>query len=424
MKWPTFQLSDIVRMVGGGTPSTKRAEFWSGGIPWVSPKDMVGREIRDTEDHINEEAVTESATQVVPDGSVLVVVRSGILVRRLPIAIARVPVALNQDMKALVPHDQLIPDFLAYFFEASAESILAQYVKRGATVHSIDIGKLEKLPVPVPAKSEQQRIVEILDQADTLRKKRAEADAKAARVLPALFYKMFGDPATNPMGWPTEGLAELFDVVGGGTPSSSDSSFWQGDIPWVSPKDMKRDVITDTEDHITEEAVANSATRLVKKGSILVVYRSGILAHTFPVAIAGRDLTLNQDMKALTSKGELLNEYLYGWLISARNLTLSCVKKGATVHNVDGGRFLSLRITKPTLDLQKRFAEELSVLLRLKATREAAERQISSLFRVLLCRAFSGDLTAKWREAHMKELLAEMDHQAKLLNLPKEALLC
>ena len=62
----------------------------------------------------------------------------------------------------------------------------------------------------VPSVSEQRRIVEILDQADTLRKKRAEADAKASRILPALFYKMFGDPATNPKGW---AVGTLDDVI-------------------------------------------------------------------------------------------------------------------------------------------------------------------------------------------------------------------
>ncbi|RLA93231.1 MAG: hypothetical protein DRG83_21285 [Deltaproteobacteria bacterium] len=257
--------------------------------------------------------------------------------------------------------------------------------------------------------------MEILDQADALRKKRAEADAKAARILPALFYKMFGDPATNPKGWPTDRLGNLFDMVGGGTPSKSVSEYWAGDIPWVSPKDMKCDVILDTEDHITIDAINNSATKLVKPGSILVVFRSGILAHSFPVAIAGRDLTINQDIKALFSRGEVANEYLYGWLNAASSLALSCVKKGATVHNVDGVRFLDLQVAKPPRPLQEFFAQQLKMVLQQKEKRESSRKQIQKIFSVLLHRAFTGDLTAQWREAHMKELLEEMEQQVRAL---------
>src|SRR5262249_46376776 len=100
MKWPTWPLRGIVRMIGGGTPSKANPAFWNGHLPWVSPKDMTGRDITDTQDHIAETALEETAAQLVPPGSVLMVVRSGILAHTIPIAIARVPLALNQDMKA------------------------------------------------------------------------------------------------------------------------------------------------------------------------------------------------------------------------------------------------------------------------------------------------------------------------------------
>ena len=96
MKWPVRSIGSLAKFVGGGTPSKQRKEFWKGKIPWVSPKDMVARELFDTQDHITEGAAEQSSTQVVPAGSILIVVRSGILVRRFPVAIARKPVALNE----------------------------------------------------------------------------------------------------------------------------------------------------------------------------------------------------------------------------------------------------------------------------------------------------------------------------------------
>jgi restriction endonuclease S subunit len=85
------------------------------------------------------------------------------------------------------------------------KTILRECVKRGATVHSIDVSKLQQIKIPFTAKSEQLRIANILDQADTLRKKRAQADIKTAQILPALFYRLFGDPLV--LAWiPMEGM--------------------------------------------------------------------------------------------------------------------------------------------------------------------------------------------------------------------------
>lgn len=311
----------------------------------------------------------------------------------------------------------LNPKFLFYWVQHREFIDFLVAKATGASYPAVTDSVVKRAPLPLPTPKEQSRIVELLDETDRLRRLRRKADTKAVRILPSLFLKMFGDPATNQMGWPTDRLDALFGVSGGGTPSKTVTEYWQGDIPWVSPKDMKADVIMDTEDHITVEAIANSATKLVDRGSILIVYRSGILAHTFPVAIAGRELTLNQDLKALSRKGEVINQFIYGWLVAGQSLALSCVKKGATVHNIDGARFLSLLVPMPPLSLQERFARHLDQILEIKVERSQAAERIERLFSLLLQRAFSGQLTAKWREAHMKELLTEMEHQTKLLNI-------
>src|SRR5436190_19039254 len=71
-------------------------------------------------------------------------------------------------------------------------------------------------------------------------------------------------------------------------------------VPWVSPKDMKVAVIGETEDKVTAAAVEGSSAKYVADGSVLMVMRSGILKHSFPVAVTDRIVTLNQDLRALT----------------------------------------------------------------------------------------------------------------------------
>ena len=122
--WEVKRLKFSVRMFGGGTPAKDDPEYWSGDIPWVSPKDMGPHFIDDAEDHITEVAIRESATRLVPPGSVLVVVRSGILKHTIPVGITTVDVALNQDLKALLPSGELEARYLAYFIQGFQPALL------------------------------------------------------------------------------------------------------------------------------------------------------------------------------------------------------------------------------------------------------------------------------------------------------------
>ena len=107
------------------------------------------------------------------------------------------------------------------------------------------------------------------------------------------------------VGWVTTELGSLGSVLGGATPSKANASYWTGDIPWVSPKDMKRPVIEDAEDHVSSVALEESSLKAIPPKSILMVVRGMILAHSFPVAVTARTVTINQDMKALVPPPEI-----------------------------------------------------------------------------------------------------------------------
>ena len=110
------------------------------------------------------------------------------------------------------------------------------------------------------------------------------------------------------MKYPLVALDDLVSVSGGGTPSKSRPEIFTGQIPWVSPKDMKCWEIFDSQDHITQEAIDNSSTKLIGTGAVLVVIRSGVLKHSLPVAINRVLVTLNQDMKALVCTDRTIPE--------------------------------------------------------------------------------------------------------------------
>ena len=161
-----------------------------------------------------------------------------------------------------------------------------------------------------------------------------------------------------PSHWEAKKLKYLLEsVLGGGTPSTEDASFWNGEYPWVSPKDMKSDIITKTEDTVTELAIKNSATTLIPENSVLVVVRSGILKHTLPIAINAMTVTLNQDMKALIPNDSTYPKYLSLLLKGYQHNILSqCSKIGATVDSIEMEWFFNYQLPLPPLIEQRAIA--------------------------------------------------------------------
>jgi len=212
--WPVVKLSDVATLSSGGTPSKSNPAFWNGDIPWVSPKDMKSNRIEDAEDRITRDAISESAARIVGPDSVLAVVRSGILAHTFPVATIARDISFNQDIKAITPKNgSLLPPYLFWMLKSREAQILRIGVKKGATVHSLSNGYLEALRFPLPRLDEQQRVVGLLNRAAEIRRRAGAARGKARAIIPALFLDTFGDPATNPKGWPTIEFEEAIDDV-------------------------------------------------------------------------------------------------------------------------------------------------------------------------------------------------------------------
>ena len=162
--WQLRRLKHMARFSGGGTPARDNPEFWSGDIPWVSPKDMKSELITGAEECITAAGLSGSSSSMVPAERVLMVVRSGILKHTIPVAINSVPVALNQDMKAIwLDTDYLSSPFFMRWVQGLNDDLLKVWLKQGATVESIEQDYLSDTLIPVPSVSEREQIVQRLD---------------------------------------------------------------------------------------------------------------------------------------------------------------------------------------------------------------------------------------------------------------------
>lgn len=140
-----------------------------------------------------------------------------------------------------------------------------------------------------------------------------------------------------PEHWGIQKLKRIATFSGGGTPSRDNLAFWNGDIPWISPKDMKSEEITTAEECITTLGLHSSTTNIVKPNTVIIVVRSGILRHTIPVAITKTEVALNQDMKAIhLDAGSCLAKFFLRWVQGLNgHLLLSWGKQGATVESIE-----------------------------------------------------------------------------------------
>jgi type I restriction enzyme S subunit len=163
--WSVVALGSVATLASGGTPSKQRAEWWSGPVPWASPKDIKMSRLSDTQDHISLEAAHESS-RIVPPGTLLIVIRGMILAKDVPVALTGVPMALNQDLKAVVPKPEVDAEFLLYALQLAKPRLRREIGTSAHGTRRIGTQALERLPIPLPPRDEQTRIAQALAAVD------------------------------------------------------------------------------------------------------------------------------------------------------------------------------------------------------------------------------------------------------------------
>ena len=162
-------IRDFGEWTGGCTPSMFKSTYWENGtIPWISSKDMKSATLIDTQNHITPKAIDETSAKLLPPDTVAIVARSGILKHTLPVAYIPFETTINQDIKALVVNEGVLPRYAYFVIYTYRKEILKKTKKKGGTVDSLDVNSFMNYRVPLLPIKEQHRIVSTLDRFNML----------------------------------------------------------------------------------------------------------------------------------------------------------------------------------------------------------------------------------------------------------------
>ena len=420
--WVWVRLESVASWGSGGTPSRKHEEYYNGDILWIKTGELNNGWIYDTEEKITDEGLKKSSAKLFPPYSVLIAMYGATIGK---VAILGVPATTNQACACAVCNQSLLYMYLFYYC-ISQKNVFIEKGKGGAQPNISQI-ILKQHPIPLPPLSEQQRIVERIEELfaklDEAKERLQEvADSFAVRKA-AILHKAFTGELTKQWrrengvsdeSWEEKKLGEVGSWLGGGTPSTSREEYWEnGNILWITSKDMKSAVIEDTLMKVNEIGVKNSSANYIEKPALLVVMRSGILRRTFPVAMVKKPFTVNQDLKAIIPDKDDL-EFLYWMLLSNEQRILdTCMKNGTTVESINSNALKDLTFKCPTISEQHEIVRLIDDLLaRERAAQQAVEQALASIDlmkKSILARAFRGELgTNKASEASALELLRQV----------------
>lgn len=287
--------------------------------------------------------------------------------------------------------DQISPEFAVRLIQSPKfRASLQPFVNKAVNQASISVGNLKGISVSVPSLDEQRHIAATLDQVDELRTKRRRAIALLDDLAQAVFLDMFGDPMTNPKGWPAKRVSDFGRVVTGNTPPRGDATNFGSGIEWIKSDniDPKITCVTEATERLSEAGAARG--RLVPAGAVLVTCIAGAPNTIGNAALADREVAFNQQINAIVPNGTD-SQFLLAQIRAGKKLVQSA-STGGMKGLVSKSRLEAVQFPEPPLPLQQAFAARISAIESCKTHHRAQLTRLDELFASTQHKAFRGEL--------------------------------
>jgi type I restriction enzyme S subunit len=306
---------------------------------------------------------------------------------------------IGRGLSALSCKSDASPFFLFFFLLSSKEEL--QRHGTGTTFQSINKKVLEQLAISLPPLPEQKKIAAVLlkiQRAIETQEKIIQSvrDLKKSTMQHLFTHGLRGEKTKMteigeiPESWEVVTLGSCCEFLSGGTPSKSRADFWGVPIPWASPKDMKQERLSDTQDHITDAGLKDGS-RLAPAGSLFVVVRGMVLAKDVPVSLTEVPMAFNQDMKAVLAGDDMDAKYLLYAMQAFKYLLSQNVGRSAHgTRTILSSTLSEFRIPRPWRPEQRRIANGLSILEEKVIVHSSKKSALQDLFKTTLNKLMTG----------------------------------
>ena len=391
-------LSDLVDVIGGGTPKTTEESYWNGSIPWLSVKDFCGdkKYVYNTEKSITEEGLNNSSTKLLHKDNIIISARGTVG----ELAMIPYDMAFNQSCFGLIPKGNNDPHFVYYLLKDKVRSLKSQ--TQGSVFDTITKATFDRIECADYSEEDQRRIVSILSSLDRKIELNNKINADLEEMAQAIFKNWFVDfePFKDgkfvdselgmiPEGWKVGCLGDMGAVVCGKTPSKSNSNYYGGDIPFIKIPDMHGNVfVENSEDRLTEEGSLSQIKKFIPPYSLMV----SCIATVGLVSINTKPSHTNQQINTVIPYNKSALFYLYQYIKNNEELLKNMGRGGTTTLNVNTRSFSNIRLLIPSEIALEQFHRVVEGLFKKIELNLHESRTLSLLRDTLLPRLMSGEL--------------------------------
>ncbi len=378
-EWTYRPLGELVSFASGGTPSKKRDDYWDGTIPWISAKTLKTENIDTSDLFITEEGL-KAGSKIAPKGSILLLTRGSGLFNGIPIARVEKDVAFNQDIKCLDSYGEVENEFIFYWLLSQKDYLMAKVGVTGIGAGKFDLDFLQKLMIPIPSERERKSIVGFASSISEKIRCNAKVNDNLEQQAAALFSSLYNRSNTEVR------YTDLIQILGGGTPKTGETAYWNGNIAFFTPKDVGTPYTFITEKTITEEGLSHCNSRLYPVNTVFVTARGTV----GKVGLSGIPMAMNQSCYALVGK-ETHQLLVYFYTLKAVD-RLKHKASGAVFDAITTRDFDSEQIMKLSDDDAKAFLCVAEPMFQEMLNNSIENLRLSTLRDFLLPKLMSGEI--------------------------------
>ena len=391
-------LSDLVDVIGGGTPKTTEESYWNGSIPWLSVKDFCGdkKYVYNTEKSITVEGLNNSSTKLLHKDNIIISARGTVG----ELAMIPYDMAFNQSCFGLIPKGNNDPHFVYYLLKDKVRSLKSQ--TQGSVFDTITKATFDRIECADYSEEDQHRIASILSSLDRKIVLNNKINADLEEMAQAIFKNWFVDfePFKDgkfvdselgmiPEGWKVGSLGDMGTIVCGKTPSKANSNYYGGDIPFIKIPDMHGKVFVESsEDRLTEQGSLSQIKKLIPPYSLMV----SCIATVGLVSINTKPSHTNQQINTIIPHNKSALFYLYQYIKNNEELLKNMGRGGTTTLNVNTKSFSNIRLFIPSDIALLQFHQIVEGLFKKIELNMQESRTLSLLRDTLLPRLMSGEL--------------------------------